>query len=157
MLEGAISAITLGTAESEASPAAAADASFVSQVFRDLGSDWNQRLLKLVHAVTKEQVRDAMVQYFVPMFEPSSSNLVVTCPRGMTERYLADLETVGFRPQVRKLKEFEDDYGWRSEGARSDESDDDEETTDDSDGEDGDETDESDETDDDERVNTDEA
>lgn len=108
-LEGAISEIVLGMADEQPTMASAADSSFANQVIRGISKDWSHQLLSKVQAVTPDQIREAMLKYLVPIFRPESSNLVITCAQIMKETLETNFSA--YKPQVRSLESFQDDYG----------------------------------------------
>ncbi len=114
-LEGAISSIVLGFANSQATMASAAQMSFVRQVVRGLPADWNDAMLKKVREVTVEQIREVMETVVLPVFAPQTGTLIVTCAPVMEEGLVRDFEGLGFRPEVRALAGFQDDYGLKGE------------------------------------------
>ncbi|KAK3108001.1 hypothetical protein LTR53_017881, partial [Teratosphaeriaceae sp. CCFEE 6253] len=129
-LEGAISEIVLGMASSEPNMASAAESSFINQVIRGVGKDWNHQMLAKVRAVTPDQIRAAMQKYMIPAFSPEACNMAVTCAQIMQEGLVANFRKEGYKPEVRPLDSFQDDYGLAAgegdEVADDDEDDDDE-------------------------------
>ena len=117
-LEGAISSIVLAFANGEATMASAAQSSFVRQVMRGLPSDWNEMTLKRVRSVKLDEIKEVMGQIVLPVFEAKSSNLIVTCAPIMEESLEKGFESLGFRPQVRSLASFQDDYGLKADGCK---------------------------------------
>lgn len=121
-LEGAISEIVLAMADEQPTMASAADTSFANQAIRGISKDWSHQLLAKVQAVTPEQIREAMLKYMVPIFQPESSNLVITCAQIMKETMETNFSA--YKPKVRALEDFQDDYGLTADD--DDESEDDE-------------------------------
>ncbi|KAL9129924.1 MAG: hypothetical protein Q9217_001772 [Psora testacea] len=138
-LEGAISSIVLGFANSEATMASAATISFVRQVVRGLPKNWPKIMLERVRKVTFEEIKQAMKNIIMPIFRPETSILVVTCAPIMREGLVKDFEGMGYKPQVKPLAFFQDDYGLGVENGEDEEEDDGDEHED---GEDEDEEDE---------------
>ncbi|KAK4561151.1 hypothetical protein LTR86_005106 [Recurvomyces mirabilis] len=110
-LEGAISEIVLGMASEQPSMSAAADTSFINQVMRGVDKDWSHRQLAKVRAVTREDIMAAMRKYMVPAFQAETCNMAVTCAQIMEEGLVKRFEEAGFKPEVRTLDSFQDDYG----------------------------------------------
>ena len=137
-LEGAISEIVLGMADEQPTMASAAEYSFANQVIRGIARDWSHMMLARVHAVTPPQIRDVLSRYFLPIFEPASSNLVVTCAQIMTEKLRADFTAAGYAPEMRTLESFQDDYGLPPVDGLDDEEDDEDDDDDEGDDEMGD-------------------
>ena len=128
-LEGAISEIVLGMADEQPTMASAAEYSFANQVIRGINKRWSHRMLSQVQAVKPDQIREVMKKYMVPIFQPESSNLVVTCAQIMKDSLEERFSAVGYKPEVRVLESFQDDYGMK--GPDADEADDDESDEDD--------------------------
>ena len=95
-LEGAISSIVLDFANSQSTMAAAAQESFIRQVIRELPNDWNERILKKVRNVTKEEIKEAMKNILLPALTAESANIFITCAAVMQEvrpnRYLFQID-----------------------------------------------------------------
>lgn len=109
--EGAISSIVLGFADGQATMAAAAQMSFVRQVMRELPEDWNERMLEKVRGVKVEEIRAAMEDMVLPVLTAGTANLIVTCAPVMEEEVVKGFQGLGFKPEVRPLTYFQDDYG----------------------------------------------
>ncbi|KAL8914625.1 MAG: hypothetical protein Q9171_000806 [Xanthocarpia ochracea] len=110
-LEGAISSIVLGFANGQATMAAAAQMSFVRQVMRELPDDWNERILEKVRGVKVEEMRAVMKDIVLPVLTAGTANLIVTCAPVMEREVVKGFQDLGFRPEVRPLAYFQDDYG----------------------------------------------
>ncbi|KAL8871356.1 MAG: hypothetical protein Q9198_007436, partial [Flavoplaca austrocitrina] len=110
-LEGAISSIVLGFANGQATMAAAAQMSFVRQVMRELPDDWNERILEKVRGVKVEEIRTAMKELVLPVLEAGTANLILTCAPVMQGELVKGFQDLGFKPEVRSLAYFQDDYG----------------------------------------------
>ena len=119
-LEGAISSIVLSFANSEATMANAAQISFVRQVIRGQPKDWPTIILEKVRKVTYDEIKDVMHNILMPMFTPSSSIIVVTCAPIMQEGLVKGFEGLGYKPEVRTLASFQDDYGLGEGGGATD-------------------------------------
>lgn len=85
MLEGAISSIVVSFANEQATIANAAQGSFIRQVMRELPSDYKERVLRQVRATSVEDVKKALRGIILPLFEPSTANIVITCATVMEE------------------------------------------------------------------------
>lgn len=130
-LEGAVSEIVLDMADEQPSAAAAADYSYTNQVIRGISKDWSHRMLEKVQAVTPDEIRDVLGRYFLPVFEPATSNVVVTCATIMREKLVRNLAEAGYAPEVRTLESFQDGYGLEAmEGEEEESSEGDEEEED---------------------------
>lgn len=126
-LEGAVSETVLGFVNGVSNMAMAAEDSFASQVILGISKDWTQEMLAKVEKVTTEEVRAAVQKYMMPLFCPETANMVITCAQLMKEKVEKDF--AHFKPEVRDLDSFQDDYGLVVEGG--DDDDDDEETEED--------------------------
>lgn len=98
-------------AEAQSCMGDAAAASFVKQVVQGIDKDYAMAMLKKQQAVSGDDIRRVLKQYFVPLFEPGTSNLVITCSRTMEESLVNGLKEMGYEPEVSELNSFKDDYG----------------------------------------------
>ncbi|KAF2142160.1 uncharacterized protein K452DRAFT_287378 [Aplosporella prunicola CBS 121167] len=144
-LEGAISTIVEGFADEQPTMVSAAALGFVNQVVKGIPKDWNRGMLEKVRKVGVEQIKDVLRDFVLPIFVPGKCNVVVSCATLMEENLVTNLKAVGFKPEVRTLASFQDDYGLKLEGdedeaeeesEEEDEDDDDDDEDDDSSGED---------------------
>ncbi|KAL8706462.1 MAG: hypothetical protein Q9201_000517 [Fulgogasparrea decipioides] len=125
-LEGAISSIVLSFANSQATMAAAAQMSFIRQVIRELPDGWNDYMLEKVRGVKVEEIRAVMKDLVLPVLTAATANLFVTCAPVMEEELVKGFQELGFKPEVRPLAWFQDDYGMKAsegEGEGADEED----------------------------------
>ncbi|KAJ5133540.1 hypothetical protein N7448_001435 [Penicillium atrosanguineum] len=151
MLEGAISSIVVGYANEQMTAAMAAQGSFIRQVVRNLPADYKEKMLKKVRGISVDEVKGALREIILPLFDPKTANLVVTCGTVLEEPLKQGFETFGFTPVVQPLKEFEDDYGFKLDGDKEEEEEEEEEDDEeDSEGESGSEEEDDDEEMDDE-------
>ncbi|KAJ5112326.1 hypothetical protein N7532_000371 [Penicillium argentinense] len=125
MLEGAISSIVVGYANEQMTAATAAQGSFIRQVVRNLPSDYKEKMLKKVRGINVDEVKGALREIILPLFEAKTANLVVTCGTVLEDTLKQGFESFGFTPQVQVLKEFEDDYGLKLDGDEEDDDDED--------------------------------
>lgn len=79
MIEGAISQIVMTMADEQATMASAATQNYIIGAVRGLEPDFSTKLLAKVRDVTEDQIRHAMTEYLLPLFEPGKSNVVVCC------------------------------------------------------------------------------
>ncbi|EOD46550.1 putative zinc protein [Neofusicoccum parvum UCRNP2] len=124
-LEGAISTIVKGFADDQSTMLSAATLSFTNQVVKGIPKDWSTKMLEQVRQVSIDQIKQVLQEFVLPIFLPGKANVVATCSTIMQERLKKDLEGVGFKPEVRTLASFQDDYGLKPE--RGDENEADEE------------------------------
>ncbi|KAH8887338.1 hypothetical protein GQ53DRAFT_656304 [Thozetella sp. PMI_491] len=111
LIEGAISGIVMAVADEQATMATAAQQNFVVGVIRGLDAGWNRHILERVRDVTEDQIRAALTDVVLPVFEPGKSNVVVTCAPIMQENMEKTLQTMGYKTQIQPLSHFYDDYG----------------------------------------------
>lgn len=84
-LEGAISSIVMTFADEQPTMGSAAGLSFVNQVIRGIGKDWNDKMLAKVREIKGEHIQDVMRRMIMPIFKPETSNLVIACATLMEE------------------------------------------------------------------------
>ncbi|KEQ67668.1 uncharacterized protein M437DRAFT_80310 [Aureobasidium melanogenum CBS 110374] len=126
-LEGAVSSIIMGFADEQPTMGSAANLSFVNQVIRGIPKNWNDEMLEKVRKVSEEEIKDVLKRLIMPIFNPETTNLVVTCATIMEENLVKAFTDAGFKPEVKSLSDFEDDYGLENIEGDDDEEDDDEE------------------------------
>lgn len=84
-------------------------------------------MLARVRDVTPEQIQAAVQKYMVPVFEPKTANLMVTCAPIMSDGLVENFKKEGFSAEVRALDTFQDDYGLEAVEGEDEESSEDEE------------------------------
>ncbi|KAG9636835.1 hypothetical protein KCV04_g7554, partial [Aureobasidium melanogenum] len=130
-LEGAVSSIIMGFADEQPTMGSAANLSFVNQVIRGIPKNWNDEMLEKVRKVSEEEIKDVLKRLIMPIFNPETTNLVVTCATIMEENLVKAFTDAGFKPEIKSLADFEDDYGLENiEGDDDEDEDDDEEEED---------------------------
>ena len=132
MLEGAVSSIVVAFANEQQTLAGAATGTFVRQVMKSLADDYQEKMLKRVREITVDEIKVALREQVWPMFTPGKADVLVTCAPGLKEVIKEGLESVGFKPEIRDLESFQDDYGL--EGGDDDDDDEEEDGEDDSEG-----------------------
>lgn len=85
MLEGAISSIVVSFANEQATIANAAKGSFIRQVVRNLPSDYKEKMLKKVRDISVDEIKGALREIILPLFDPKTANIVVTCATVLEE------------------------------------------------------------------------
>lgn len=138
-LEGAMSSIVLDFASGEATKDNAAQASFIRQVIRGVPKEWPTILLDKVRNVQPADVKKALRDILLPIFEANTANLYITCASDMEKDLVDGFEELGFAPEVRPLAYFQDDYGLLGEEGADDEGDEDDEGNEDDEGDEDDE------------------
>ncbi|QDS67433.1 hypothetical protein FKW77_000317 [Venturia effusa] len=131
-LEGAISSIIVGFADEQPTAISAATVGFVNQVIKGIPKEWESEILRHVRNVTVEQLVDVMKEYLVPVFQSGKSDVVVTCGSIMEGSLKRSFEAAGFKPEIRTLVSFQEDYGLEAVDEEDDANEDDD--RDDSDG-----------------------
>jgi hypothetical protein len=63
----------------------AANLSFVNKVIRGIPKNWNDEMLEKVRRVSEDEIKDVLKRLIMPIFNPESTNLVVTCATIMEE------------------------------------------------------------------------
>jgi Zn-dependent M16 (insulinase) family peptidase len=121
MLEGAVSGIVVAFANEQQTLAGAATASFVRQVMKRLPDNYQEKMLKRVREITVLEIQAALREQVWPMFTPGRADVLVTCAPGLKETIKEGLESVGFKPEIRDLEFFQDDYGLKAEEDDDDE------------------------------------
>lgn len=84
-LEGARSAIVVSIADEQPTMGTAAQLAFINSVVRGVGNDYYPKLLEQVQKVTEEEIRGAMKDLLLKVFEPGTADVVVTCATIMEE------------------------------------------------------------------------
>ena len=110
-LEGAMSSIVLDFASREATKDKAAQASFVRQVIHGVPKEWPTIILEKVRNVQPTDIKKALREILLPVFEAQTANLFITCALDMEKDLVTGFRELGFAPEVRTLTCFQDDYG----------------------------------------------
>jgi len=84
-LEGAVSSIIVAFADEQPTMINAATVSFINQVIKGIPKDWGSIILRKVKKVTREQLRAIMKDVLLPVFQPKTAILTVTCATIMEE------------------------------------------------------------------------
>ncbi|KAK8047446.1 hypothetical protein PG996_015510 [Apiospora saccharicola] len=123
MIEGAISQIISLQADEQATLWAAAAQNFVVGVVRGLEPDFNQKLLAKIRNVTEDQIRDAIKQFILPVFDPATSNVIVTCAPIMVENQATEFGAMGYKTQTKQLSDYYEAYGLPAQEGEEEEGD----------------------------------
>lgn len=78
-----------------------------------------------------EQVRQAMIKYFVPLFNAESSFIAVASATGLTDKIQSELKEFGYNVEVRQLPSAGDAEGHDDDSASGSEHGSDEEGSED--------------------------
>ncbi|CAO3618389.1 unnamed protein product [Cunninghamella blakesleeana] len=95
-VDGAKSAVIYSIVARENTMSRAALQSFVNQVLRQVPASYNRDLLSAIQATTIDDLKRVLKAYFVNMFKPESSNVVVVCSPTKTADILNGFERYGF-------------------------------------------------------------
>ncbi|KAI7861631.1 Metalloenzyme, LuxS/M16 peptidase-like protein [Spinellus fusiger] len=105
-VDGAKSAVIYSMVASEKTMDSAALQSFVCQVLKNMPMSYNRDLLAAVQAVTIEDLYRVLDLYFVPMFNPATSNhVVISTPAKVTDMQKG-FEQLGFQITSMTLNEI---------------------------------------------------
>ena len=85
LLEGAISQIVVSIVDGADTMARAAATNMIRGVIRELPKGWDEANLQAVRAVTEDEVKNAMRDIILPVFDAGSSDIVVTCSQQLKD------------------------------------------------------------------------
>lgn len=71
---------------------------------KGLPKDSNLKLLEKYQAITKDDVLASLSKYFLPLFDSSSSTVVVVTAPSKVDQIANDLEGYGFKTEKRTLE-----------------------------------------------------
>ncbi|KAF2016044.1 zinc metalloprotease-like protein [Aaosphaeria arxii CBS 175.79] len=114
-LEGAISSIVRDFVDEKATIVDAAKGSFVDLVVRGLDKNYSDWMLAEVRKVEEDDVKKILNEVVSGVFEADKADLVVSCGATMVDDLKKNFEEAGFKPEVKPLSDFEDDYGLEGE------------------------------------------
>ncbi|KAH7911953.1 Metalloenzyme, LuxS/M16 peptidase-like protein [Hygrophoropsis aurantiaca] len=124
-LDAAKSSIVYGVTKNVATAGRAAINSFTNQALKGVPQDYNLQLLEQYQAVTKADVLVALKKHIMPIFDASSSTVVVVTAPSKADEIAVGLAKHGFKVDKRTLEvdigEDESDSGSEGE-SRSDSS-----------------------------------
>lgn len=120
-LEGAVSSIVVSFSDEQPTMSSAASASFAYQVIRGIPKDYSTDYMKKVRDVGPKEMKQALIDWVVPVFDPAKSDLVVACSAIMEEKMRTDFVADGFGVEVQPLAYFQDYYGFGGSDEISDE------------------------------------
>ncbi|KAJ9101136.1 hypothetical protein QFC21_003354 [Naganishia friedmannii] len=108
IVDAAKSTMSYTYARREGNVGAAASTVLLNEVFKNIPADSGARTLASLKNITVDQVRDAMVKYFVPLFNAQTSFLAIASATGLTEKIQAELKDFGYHVEVRELPSLGD-------------------------------------------------
>ncbi|KAK2777752.1 zinc metalloprotease [Colletotrichum kahawae] len=123
--EGAISQVVVQFADEQSTMASAAAQNFMLGVVRNLPLDWHKKIMRDVRDVTNDQIKAVLKELIMPLFEPKTSNVVITCAPILEENIDKAFQEMGYKTQVKPLADFHDDYGFKGDDDEDDEDDED--------------------------------
>ncbi|KAH8988959.1 Metalloenzyme, LuxS/M16 peptidase-like protein [Lactarius akahatsu] len=125
-LDAAKSTIVFGVTKSVSTPGRAAVTSFTNQALKGVPQNHNIELLEKFQQVSKDDVLQVLRQYFLPLFDSSTSVVVSVTAPGKADEISKGLKDAGFVVERRALEleledgsEHEDESESGSEGDRS--------------------------------------
>ncbi|KAF8640945.1 hypothetical protein AX17_000592 [Amanita inopinata Kibby_2008] len=124
-LDAAKSSIVYGVTKNVSTPGRAAMVSFTNQALKNVPQSYQIDLLEKYQDVTKEDVLRAMHKHFLPLFDSSTSAVVVVTAPSKAEHIGEGLTRAGFEVTQRQLEinpnELEDS-DWTETGSEGDKS-----------------------------------
>ncbi|KIJ21665.1 hypothetical protein PAXINDRAFT_63491 [Paxillus involutus ATCC 200175] len=118
-LDAAKSSIVYGVAKNVATAGRAAINSFTNQALKGLPQNHNLQQLEKYQAVTKEDVLTSLEKYILPIFNSSSSTVVVVTAPSKVSQVADGLKEYGFDVEKRTLEVEPDDHGSSASGSAS--------------------------------------
>ncbi|KAI0307721.1 Metalloenzyme, LuxS/M16 peptidase-like protein [Multifurca ochricompacta] len=122
-LDAAKSSIVYGVTKGVSTPGRAAVTSFTNQALKGVPQNQNIDLLEKFQGVTKDDVLQVLRQYFLPLFDASTSVVVSVTAPGKADEVSKGLEDAGFIVERRTLEveteETEDGSESDTEDSRS--------------------------------------
>ncbi|KAI0271378.1 Metalloenzyme, LuxS/M16 peptidase-like protein [Gloeopeniophorella convolvens] len=103
-LDAAKSSIVYGVTRGVSTPGRAAVTSFTNQALKGVPQNYNTELLEKYQAVSKDDVLRVLRQYFLPLFDASSSVVVSVTAPGKADEVAKGLEDAGFTVLRRTLE-----------------------------------------------------
>ncbi|PSS37563.1 hypothetical protein PHLCEN_2v579 [Hermanssonia centrifuga] len=114
-LDAAKSSIVYSVAKGVSTPGRAALVSFSNQALKGVSQNYNIEILEKYQAVTKEDVIYALREYYLPVFDPSSSVAVVVTAPSKAKELGDDLTMAGYEVEQRTLHIDPDEEGEESD------------------------------------------
>ncbi|KAI8972685.1 Metalloenzyme, LuxS/M16 peptidase-like protein [Pilobolus umbonatus] len=105
-VEGAKSGVIYSAVSNESTMDGAALLSFVNQVFKNRPASSNRDLLVAVQAVSMDDLYRVLRKYFVNMFKPESSNVVVVSTPNKIDDIKKGFESSGFNMKLLALNDI---------------------------------------------------
>jgi len=121
-LDAAKSTIVYGVTKGVSTPGRAAGTSFTNQALKGVSQNHNTDLLEKYQEVSKEDVLRVLQQYFLPLFDASTSVVVSVTAPGKAQEISKGLEDAGFVVERRTLEVDHDDANESGSESASDES-----------------------------------
>jgi Zn-dependent M16 (insulinase) family peptidase len=105
-----------------ARPVSQAKTSFINQALKGVSQNHNTDLLQKFQEVSKEDVLRVLRQYFLPLFDASTSVVVSVTAPGKAQEVSQGLEDAGFVVERRNLEVDHEDGSESGSDSESDES-----------------------------------
>ncbi|EIN14202.1 hypothetical protein PUNSTDRAFT_49027 [Punctularia strigosozonata HHB-11173 SS5] len=121
-LDAAKSSIVYGITKNVSTAGRAATVSFINQALKGVPQDYYVGLLDQLQTTTKEQVLATLKEYFLPLFDPSSSVASIVTGPGSADEIAESLTSLGFEVKQRTLEVDPEEIGDGSESDSDSES-----------------------------------
>ncbi|OCH95812.1 hypothetical protein OBBRIDRAFT_788022 [Obba rivulosa] len=122
-LDAAKSSIVYSVTRTVSTPNRAASASFLNQALKGVQQDWQRQQLQRYQAISKDDVLTALRNYFLPLFDSSSSVAVIVTAPSKSKQIGDDLAAAGFVVEQRTVEADAREDGDDSESGSEDGSD----------------------------------
>ncbi|KAJ9118591.1 hypothetical protein QFC22_003811 [Naganishia vaughanmartiniae] len=103
ILDAARSSLAYTYAKKESNVTTAAMTVMMNELLKGVCAKHNANFLASLSHVTIDHVKAAVIKYFLPVFDPASSIMAVTCATGFVPRILKDMEDNGYHVQVKEV------------------------------------------------------
>ncbi|ORY87561.1 Metalloenzyme, LuxS/M16 peptidase-like protein [Protomyces lactucae-debilis] len=110
MIDGAKSSLVFDFVSRESSASAAAHQSFINQVLKGQSASYRRDLLKAIQKVEMQEMEAMLKKHLVPLFEPSSSNLVCVVGSSKVQECESGFSEMGYATKACSLEQFEQQY-----------------------------------------------
>jgi Zn-dependent M16 (insulinase) family peptidase len=120
-LDAAKSSIVFGVTKGVSTPGRAAETSFANQALKGVSQNHNTDLLEKFQEVSKDDVLRVLQQYFLPLFDASTSVVVSVTAPGKAQEISKGLKDAGFVVERRALEVDQDDGSESGSESESDE------------------------------------
>lgn len=126
VIDAAKASMVFSYAQKSETVGAAATTAYLDEVLKGIGKDWSQHMLAQIPNVTTEDIRSAIGQYFVPLFDSATSIGACTVNAGKADEVETGFKELGFATERHELPQIggdEDvDMSGEESGSEGDES-----------------------------------